>query len=108
MGDIAAGGTADVLFERPNEGANFWFGGIGADHEGFGDPDDPVGTDSVDVPGPTVSEGTEQAVEGVADVANDAAGFGLKQLLDNPVLLGITALAGVYVLGQLFDVEVGQ
>jgi hypothetical protein len=50
---------------------------------------------------------TAAAGEDAADAANDVAQFGFAQLFENPALLALAALVSAYVLGQLFDINLG-
>lgn len=90
--DTAAGGTADVVFERPDEGADFWFGGVGAASEE--DPTDTRGEDPVDLPGTSLGTAIEQqfddeagggVVDQTADLASGAA-RGLGKVTTDPIM----------------------
>jgi len=50
---------------------------------------------------------TAAAGEDAADAAGDVTAWGFGQLLDNPALMALAALVVVYIVGQLFDVELG-
>lgn len=91
--DEFMGGTADLLFESPDEGANYWFGGIGA-----GD-----GQDSIDLPGGSISEEANKAIDWSTDAADNILAELWKSTTGKLVLILVSA----YLLGQLFDLNVG-
>jgi len=58
-----------------------------------------------------VTQQSGAAAEDALELGADAAGFGLRevlqQLLEDPLLLAVAVLVGIYVVGQLFDVDLG-
>lgn len=93
FGDYAVGGTADAVFEDPDEGMAFWFPGYA------GESDDDTAGDSIDLWGPTFSEGANAAGGYVAETASNASKAvtpdWMNWLVENPVVT-LGAVAALY------------
>lgn len=99
--DHAWGGFLDWGFERPDEAADTYFGGYGRSTD-----DDQAG-DSIDAPGPTVSEGANQVIDWTVDVGDDLVSGLFEKIWSTTAGKAIVILTAIYVVGQLVDVDAG-